>query len=102
VDHGERAPDRGRRHRGGHSDITELKKREQSLAEKTLALETLSNKLAKYLAPQIYNSIFIGQQDVVIASRRKKLTVCFSDIVGFTEVTDKMESEDSHNCSITI
>jgi len=31
---------------------------------------------------------------VKIASRRKKITVFFSDIVGFTEATDKMESED--------
>jgi PAS domain S-box-containing protein len=77
-----------------YSDITELKQREENLAQKTRALETLSGKLAKYLAPQVYNSIFTGRQDVAIASKRKKLTVCFSDIVGFTEITDKMESED--------
>jgi adenylate cyclase len=50
--------------------------------------------LAKYLAPQVYNSIFSGTQEVAIASKRKKLTICFSDIAGFTETTDKMESED--------
>jgi PAS domain S-box-containing protein len=77
-----------------YSDITELKQREENLAEKSAALEALSTKLAKYLAPQVYNSIFTGHQEVAIASKRKKLTVCFSDIVGFTEVTDKMESED--------
>jgi adenylate cyclase len=54
----------------------------------------LSSKLAKYLAPQVYDSIFTGQQDVKIVSKRKKLTVCFSDLVGFTEITDQMESED--------
>ena len=27
-------------------------------------------------------------------SQRKKLTICFSDIAGFTETTDRMESED--------
>jgi adenylate cyclase len=42
----------------------------------------------------VYDSIFTGQQDVKIVSKRKKLTVCFSDLVGFTEITDKMESED--------
>ena len=77
-----------------YSDITELKQREESLAEKSTALEALSDKLAKYLAPQVYDSIFTGRQDVRIASHRKKLTVCFSDIAGFTETTDKMESED--------
>jgi PAS domain S-box-containing protein len=77
-----------------YSDITELKEREESLSEKSAALEALSGKLAKYLAPQVYDSIFTGTQDVKIASKRKKLTVCFSDIAGFTETTDKMESED--------
>jgi PAS domain S-box-containing protein len=77
-----------------YSDITELKQREENLAEKSAAVEALSRKLAKYLAPQVYNSIFTGRQDVAIASKRKKLTVCFSDIVGFTEITDKMESEE--------
>jgi class 3 adenylate cyclase/PAS domain-containing protein len=77
-----------------YSDITELKQREEILSQKSAALEALSNKLAKYLAPQVYNSIFTGRQGVEIASRRKKLTVCFSDIAGFTEITDKMESED--------
>ncbi|UVC18501.1 adenylate/guanylate cyclase domain-containing protein [Mesorhizobium onobrychidis] len=77
-----------------YSDITELKQREENLAQKSAALEALSNKLAKYLAPQVYKSIFSGRQDVRIASQRKKLTICFSDIAGFTETTDKMESED--------
>ena len=77
-----------------YSDITELKQREQDLTEKSNALAALSTKLAKYLAPQVYDSIFTGQQDVKIVSKRKKLTVCFSDLVGFTEITDKMESED--------
>ena len=77
-----------------YSDITELKRREQDLTEKSEALAALSSKLAKYLAPQVYDSIFTGQQDVKIVSKRKKLTVCFSDLVGFTEITDKMESED--------
>jgi len=77
-----------------YSDITELKQREQDLSDKSAALAALSSKLAKYLAPQVYDSIFTGQQEVKIVSKRKKLTVCFSDLVGFTEITDKMESED--------
>jgi PAS domain S-box-containing protein len=77
-----------------YSDITELKQREEALTEKSAVLEALSTKLAKYVAPQVYDSIFTGRQDVKIVSKRKKLTICFSDIAGFTEITDKMESED--------
>ena len=63
-------------------------------ARRSAAFEALSGKLAKYLAPQVYNSIFLGRQDVNIASQRKKLIICFSDVAGFTETTDRMESED--------
>ena len=74
--------------------LSELRQREQALTEKSTTLAALSSKLAKYLAPQVYDSIFTGQQDVKIVSARKKLTVCFSDLVGFTEITDQMELED--------
>jgi adenylate cyclase len=77
-----------------YSDITEMKQRETELAEKSRALEQLSSQLAKYLSPQVYESIFTGKQEVKIASRRKKLTVFFSDLAGFTEITDRLESED--------
>ncbi len=63
-------------------------------ARQSAAFEALSGKLAKYLAPQVYDSIFAGRQDVRIVSRRKKLTICFSDIADFTETTDRMESEE--------
>ncbi len=77
-----------------YSDITELKQHEEELAHKSDALEQLSNQLAKYLSPQVYESIFSGKQVVKVASRRKKLTIFFSDIVGFTETADRLESED--------
>ncbi|MBT8219860.1 MAG: hypothetical protein KJP00_08545 [Bacteroidia bacterium] len=56
-------------------------------------LEGLANKLSKYLSPQVYNQIFLGKKDVRLESYRKTLTVFFSDIVGFTTLTDSMESE---------
>ncbi len=80
-----------------YSDITELKQREEDLTEKSAVLEALSTKLAKYLAPQVYNSIFTGRQDVEIVSKRKKLTIFFSDIADFTETTDSLEPEELTN-----
>ncbi|MGI9520376.1 MAG: PAS-domain containing protein, partial [Hyphomicrobiaceae bacterium] len=77
-----------------YSDITELKQREAELSDKSQAMEQLSGQLAKYLSPQVYDSIFTGKQKVALNSRRKKLTVFFSDIVGFTETADRLESED--------
>jgi adenylate cyclase len=67
------------------------------IAQKNKELEALSTKLSKYLSPQIYNSIFTGAQTLEIASSRKKLTIFFSDVVNFTETTDKLESEELTN-----
>jgi class 3 adenylate cyclase len=77
-----------------YSDVTELKQREEELSLKTNALEQLSGQLAKYLSPQVYESIFTGRSKVTVASRRKKLTIFFSDLEGFTETTERLESED--------
>jgi PAS domain S-box-containing protein len=69
----------------------------ERVLEQNRMLETVSTKLSKYLSPQVYSSIFSGKQSVEISSKRKKLTVFFSDIAGFTETTDKLESEDLTN-----
>lgn len=71
----------------------ELEQALHNLQTQKDVLENLSNKLAKYLAPQIFESIFTGKQDVVLESKRKYLTVFFSDVKGFTNLTDKLEAE---------
>jgi adenylate cyclase len=81
-------------------DITERKMAEdalhvanKSLNDKNGQLEALSGKLAKYLSRQVFDSIFEGKTDVQVSSYRKELTVFFSDIKGFTELTDRLEAE---------
>ncbi|HEX6299584.1 MAG TPA: PAS domain S-box protein [Acidimicrobiia bacterium] len=81
-------------------DITERKVAEhalhlanKSLNEKNEQLEALSAKLAKYLSRQVYDSIFEGRTEVKVESYRKELTVFFSDIEGFTDLTDRLEAE---------
>ncbi|MCK5339697.1 MAG: hypothetical protein KAJ60_01420, partial [Desulfobulbaceae bacterium] len=70
-----------------------VSQRTRELQETNTDLENLSDKLAKYLSPQVYRSIFSGKTDVKLQSYRKKLTVFFSDIKSFTEMTDSMEPE---------
>jgi adenylate cyclase len=57
-------------------------------------LAAISMKIAKYISPQIYRSIFSGERDVAIATERKKLTIFFSDIQDFTSTTEQMQPED--------
>jgi class 3 adenylate cyclase len=57
-------------------------------------LLSLSQKLSRYLAPQVYQSLFEGSQQAEIHTKRKKLTVFFSDIKDFTESTARWQPEE--------
>ncbi len=74
--------------------LGDLDEQKKLLDQKNKMLESLSSKLSKYLAPQIYQSIFSGRQDVSLVTKRKKLTVFFSDIKDFTQITEDLQAED--------
>ncbi len=76
------------------SKIVKISDRQQNEVNKqNQILHELSQKLSLYLSPQIVQSIFAGKQDVALATSRKKLTVFFSDLVNFTQTTEKLEPE---------
>ncbi len=66
----------------------------QTVSSQNETLATVSAQLAKYVSPQLYAGIFSGEQRVEIVSRRRKLTVFFSDVVDFTDITDQLEPEE--------
>jgi adenylate cyclase len=68
-----------------------------SLKHSLTRLEQLSTKLGRYLSPQVYQSLFEGKTEARIQTSRKKLTIFFSDIVGFSAQTDNLEPEDLHH-----
>jgi adenylate cyclase len=95
--------ERGRVYRmaGSMTDVSARKRAEHELleanrriAEQNRTLESLSVQLSKYLSPQIYASIFSGRQTIEISSRRKRLTIFFSDICDFAEMTRNLEPEE--------
>jgi class 3 adenylate cyclase/HPt (histidine-containing phosphotransfer) domain-containing protein len=57
-------------------------------------LKVLSEQLSRYLAPQVYQSLFDGSRQAEIRTQRKKLTVFFSDIKNFTESTAQWQPEE--------
>ena len=79
-----------------HSDRMEINLNitAKEAREKSEQLEALSNQLAKYLSPQVYDSIFSGTREVSLTSSRKKLSIFFSDIVNFTKLSESIESEE--------
>lgn len=54
----------------------------------------LANKLARYAPSQIWQSIIRGEHEAKIDNKRKKLTIFFSDIQGFTELSEKLLPDD--------
>jgi class 3 adenylate cyclase len=77
--------------------FVELRRGQIELTEKNELLADLSSKLAKFLPPQLYNSIFTGTHTTRVAAKRTKLTIFFSDIANFTETADSLESEELTN-----
>ena len=63
------------------------------IEEKSRQLESLATRLAKYLSPQIYQSIFTNEDGGEQKHARKNLTIFLSDIVKFTDLADTLEPE---------
>ena len=63
------------------------------IEEKSRQLESLAKRLAKYLSPQIYQSIFKNENGGEHKHARKNLTIFLSDIVKFTDLADTLEPE---------
>ena len=73
--------------------LEERLKDQELIAAKTQQLEQLAKRLAQYLSPQIYETIFSGKSIEKDSYSRKNLTVFFSDIVQFTDMSDSLEPE---------
>ena len=73
---------------------TALLEAKSEALKKSEELTNLTERLSKYLSPQIYKQVFSRENSATVTSSRKKLTVFFSDLVGFTELSDKLESEE--------
>jgi len=63
------------------------------IEEKSRQLASLAKRLAKYLSPQIYQSIFKNEDGGEHKHARKNLTIFLSDIVKFTDLADTLEPE---------
>jgi adenylate cyclase len=80
--------------RNEREELLEEKIRDREIIEeKSQRLEDLATRLAKYLSPQVYQSIFSDTEGQQSAHSRTNLTIFLSDIVQFTDLTDSLEPE---------
>lgn len=68
-------------------------KNQDIIRQKSERLEEISKRLASYLSPQVFDSIFYSEGEITKKHQRKNLTVFFSDIVRFTDLSDTLEPE---------
>jgi class 3 adenylate cyclase len=67
---------------------------ENELMIQNRRMETLQNQMRKYLSPQLYQALLGGTADTNTKRHtRTRLTVYFSDMVGFSDLTDAIEPE---------
>ncbi|MEK1906329.1 MAG: adenylate/guanylate cyclase domain-containing protein [Pseudomonas sp.] len=76
-----------------HEQGTRLTQMRSEIAREQEKAARLARNLAKYLSPQVWQMIFSGKKHVRLETQRKKLTVFFSDIKGFTELSEELEAE---------
>lgn len=51
------------------------------------------SKLTRFIPPQVWQPIVKSNKDVQIVNKRAKLTVLFSDIAGFTHLSDSLSAD---------
>lgn len=67
---------------------------ENELMTQNERMTALQSKMRKYLSPQLFQALVGGTAAADTKSHtRAKLTIYFSDIVGFTDLTDSVEPE---------
>jgi len=67
---------------------------ENELMAQNERMALLQNKMRKYLSPQLYEALLGGITNADTGAHiRTRLTIYFSDIVGFSDLTDSIEPE---------
>lgn len=64
------------------------------MSEAHQQLERSSRLIRRYVPSQIADAILSGGEQVADKHERRKLTIFFSDLVGFTEIAEELEPED--------
>ena len=55
------------------------------------SLQEVTENLKRYISPQLYASL--SKEPSQKSTSRRQLTVCFTDLTGFTELTDRLPEE---------
>ena len=74
--------------------LNEAEAQKENVQRQKEKVEELSQQIGKYIPPQIHHALVSGEYDTSITTRRRKLTVFFSDIKNFTTTSEMLQPED--------
>lgn len=78
------------------SMVVALRQKNHLLQKQQARIDTLvhvTNKLTRFLPPQIWQPIIKNNTKVEVINQRRKLTILFSDVVGFTDLSDNISPD---------
>jgi adenylate cyclase len=74
-----------------------LKQNVLDVEDKNIRYIKMANKLARYVPSQVWQAIANNSLETRLDNKRKKLTIFFSDIQGFTELSETLSPDDLAN-----
>ena len=77
-----------------YSELNSLNQNLQVRVDEQVQELERATRIKRYLSPQLAEAILTGGTDVDLASQRQDLTIFFSDIRGFTAMSERLEPEE--------
>lgn len=77
-----------------YRDLSDLNANLEKTIEEQLTQLRRTERLRRYVSPQVADAILTGEAPVAFASVRRNLTILYSDIRGFTPMSERMEPEE--------
>ena len=77
-----------------YSELNSLNQNLQVRVDEQVQELERATRIKRYLSPQLAGAILTGGTDVDLASQRQDLTIFFSDIRGFTAMSERLEPEE--------
>lgn len=75
-----------------HSSIRRLEMNAKKTLNETTLHKLRTYKLSRYLTPSVWKAVNEGREDS-LKTERKRVTIFFSDIQGFSSLSEELESE---------
>jgi len=74
--------------------LTRARRQAEQLTRMTEQVTRANELISRYVAAQVAERILAGDSEAIEHHERRKLTIFFSDIRGFTEIAERLEPED--------